>query len=77
MLEATWKRSRYIPEHVTQAFEDTFLGFVLVLVPFFVFFPFRLLLFLAACLVSIFLTVIYGKIAVHPRTHDEVTTGGH
>lgn len=78
MLEATWKRSRYIPEHVTQAFQDTFLGFVLVLVPFFVFLPLRvLLLLLPACLVSIFLSVIFRKMAVHPGTSDEVATGGH
>lgn len=78
VLEATWKKSRYIPEHVTQAFQDTFLGFVLVLVPFFVLLPFRvLLLFLPACLVSIFQSVIFRKVAVHPGTCDEVATGGH
>lgn len=78
MLEATWKRSRDIPEHVTQAFQDTFPGFVLVLVPFFVFLPFRvLLLLLPARLVSIFLPVIFRKVAVHPGTRDEVATGGH
>lgn len=75
MLEATWKRSCYIPEHVTQALEDTFLGFVLVLVHFLVLFSFWLLL-LPACLVSISLSVIFGRMAVHSRT-DGVASGGH
>lgn len=70
------KSSCYIPEHVTQTFEDTFLGFVLVLVPLFLLFSFWLLLFLPARLVSIFLSVIFRKEAVHPWTSDEVATGG-
>lgn len=77
MLEAALRRSRYVPEHVAQAFEDTLLGFVLVLVLFFVFFPFRFFLLLPVCLVPIFLSVIFRKMAVRPGTGGQVAAGGH
>lgn len=67
----------FLPEHLAQALQHAFLGFVLVLVLVAVFVPLGFLLLLPGSLVPLPLPVLSGEAAVQSGSHDVVAARGH